>query len=250
MRCDQHTFHVTVSLKVAMFPWLDIWRFISFKNWCFGLLLLECLRIWLQSWRGQISVTAQSYRIIPNNPQLIQDGQSSKEDVADERNDSQLPVQLPSVNMNGYKKEDDGKEECAGNEDESGAVDLYGVAGVHEGGLDEPGQAQAQHVKNIRAHNVGHGHVGFPWWAQDMFAYWIYVYIHTQKNTKSLFTHSSWWKVTGGYLLWPPSHWPRCQVYWFQLQAEWVPLLCQGCQGSHLCEHDTNKIRGRALQQH
>lgn len=108
------------------------------------------------------SVAAQSYRIISNNPQFIQDGQSGKEDVASQRNDSQPPVQLPSVNMNGYKKEDDGKEECTGNEDQSSAVDLYGVVGVHKGSLDEPRQAQAQHVENIRAHNVGHGHVSFP----------------------------------------------------------------------------------------
>lgn len=65
--------------------------------------------------------------------------------------------------MNCYKKEDDGKEEGTGNEDQPGAVNLYRIAGVHKGSLDEPGQAQAQHVKNIWAHNVGHGHVSFSW---------------------------------------------------------------------------------------
>lgn len=64
--------------------------------------------------------------------------------------------------MNGYKEEDDGEEQRAGNEDQSGAIDLHGVVGVHEGGLDEPRQAQAQHVKDIGAHDVGHGHVGLP----------------------------------------------------------------------------------------
>lgn len=64
--------------------------------------------------------------------------------------------------MNGYKEEDDGKEQRAGNEDQSGAVDIYGVFGVHEGGLDKPGQTQAQHVKDVGAHYVGHGHVGLP----------------------------------------------------------------------------------------
>lgn len=108
------------------------------------------------------SVAAQSYRIISYNPQFVQDGQSGKKDVASQRHDSQLPVQLPSVNMNSYEKEDDGKEECAGNEDQSGAIDLHGVVGVHKGGLDEPWQAQAQHVENIRAHDVGHRHVSFP----------------------------------------------------------------------------------------
>lgn len=129
--------------------------------------------MWLQSSGSQISVTAKSYGIIPNYPQLIQDGQSCKDDVADERNDSQLPVQLPSVNVNGYKKEDDGKEERAGNEDQPRAVDLHGVVCVHKGSLDEPGQAQAEHVENIRAHNVGHGHVSFPWWTENMFTYWV-----------------------------------------------------------------------------
>lgn len=64
--------------------------------------------------------------------------------------------------MNGYKKEYNGKEERGGNEDQSGTVDLYRVVGVHKGSLDEPRQAQAQHVENIRAHYVGHCHVSFP----------------------------------------------------------------------------------------
>lgn len=39
------------------------------------------------------------------------------------------------------------------------------------------------------------------------------------------------------YLLWPPSHWPQCQVYWFQQQAEWDPSQCQGYWGSHLSKN-------------
>lgn len=123
---------------------VDCKRLISFV---FG--LLQPQKIWLQSWECQVSVTAQFYGIIPNNPQLVQDGQSGKEDVADERNDSQLPVQLPAVDVHGHEKEDDGKEQGGGNEDQPGAVHLHGVVGVHKGGLDEPRQAKAQHVKNV-----------------------------------------------------------------------------------------------------
>lgn len=86
MRCDQHVFLLNRK-SMSMAP-LSL------------VLTLEEVGV-------QISVAAQSYRIIPNNPQLVQDRQSGKEDVADERNYSQLPVQLPSVHMNGYKKKDD-----------------------------------------------------------------------------------------------------------------------------------------------
>lgn len=125
MSCNPHTSSMFYNLKIYRLR-LCFWT------------VKESQKIWLQSWAGQLSVTAQSYRIIPNNPQLVQDGQSGKEDVADERNDSQFPIQLPSVNMNRHKKKDDGKEECAGNEDQSSAVDLYRVVGVHKGSLDEP----------------------------------------------------------------------------------------------------------------
>lgn len=116
-----------------------------------------------------MSVTTQSYGIIPNNSQLIQDGQSCKEYVADERNDSQLPVQFPSVNVNGHKKKNYRKEQCAGDEDQSSAVDFYRVVCIHKDGLNEPRQAQTKHVKYIRADNIGHGHVSFPCWNKKHF---------------------------------------------------------------------------------
>lgn len=109
------------------------------------------------------SVATQSYWIIPNDAQFIQDGQGGKKNVAKKGNDPQFPVQLPSVDVNCYEEEDDGEKEGAGNENQSGAVHFHRVTGVHEGSLDKPGQTQAQHVKHIGAHNVGHGHVSFPW---------------------------------------------------------------------------------------
>lgn len=114
------------------------------------------------------SITTQFYRIISNNPQFIQNGQSGKDDVAYQRNNPQLPVQLPSIYMNGYKKEDDWEEERAGNEDQSSAVDLHRIVCVNKSSLDEPRQAQAQHVEYVGAHDVGHGHVSFPWWPENV----------------------------------------------------------------------------------
>lgn len=108
------------------------------------------------------SVPAQRQGIVSYNPQFVEYGQSGEEDVADEGDDSQLPVQSPPVDMNSHEEKDDGKQQSGRNEEQPGAVDLHGVVGVHEGGLDEPRQAQTQHVEHVRAHDVRHGHVGFP----------------------------------------------------------------------------------------
>lgn len=111
--------------------------------------------------------------------------------------------------MNGYEEEDDGQEQCAGDEDQSGAVDVHGVVGVHEGGFDEPGQAQAQHVEDIGAHDVGHGHVGLAWGGRKVQVQQV---SHTDNSTVSEL-------MTGVYLLWPPSRWPRCRGCWSQQPA-------------------------------
>lgn len=73
--------------------------------------------------------------------------------------------------MNRDKKEDDRKEECGGNEDQSSAVDLYRVVGVHKCSLDEPRQAKTEHVEYIWTHNVGHGHVSFPCKAEKIISH-------------------------------------------------------------------------------
>lgn len=56
------------------------------------------------------SVATQSYWIISNDAQFIQDGQSGKNNVAKEGNNSQLPVELPSIDVDCDKEEDDGQQ--------------------------------------------------------------------------------------------------------------------------------------------
>lgn len=107
------------------------------------------------------SVTAGADGIVPDDPELVEDGQRGEEHVTHQRHQTQLPVQLPAVDVNGHEEEDDGEQQRAGHEDQTAAVDLHRRPSVHKHRLDEPRQTQTQHVEDVRAHDVGHGHVSF-----------------------------------------------------------------------------------------
>lgn len=104
-------------------------------------------------------VTACSDWVVPDDPELVQDGQRGEEDVAQQRHHTQFPVQLPSVNVNSQEEEDDGEQQRTGHEDQTSAVDLHWRSSVHKHRLDEPRQTETQHVEDVGAHDVGHGHV-------------------------------------------------------------------------------------------
>lgn len=144
---EQEVFHVGYIKNI------DLWHIFEevwwTSDWLRPFLRLSWL-LWCNSAGASLALVAtQSYWIVSNDAQFIQDGQSGENNVAEKADDPQFPVQLPSVDVNCHEEEDDGEKEGARNENQAGAVHFHRVAGVHEGSFDEPRQTQAQHVKDV-----------------------------------------------------------------------------------------------------
>lgn len=111
--------------------------------------------------RTSVSSAAVADGIVTHDAQLVQDGHGGEQDVEQEADRAQFPVQPPAVEVSCQEEDEDGQEERGCGEDQTGAVHHHRCRRGYERRADEPRHAQAQHVKHIGTHDVGHSHVSF-----------------------------------------------------------------------------------------